>query len=91
MWRELLGGAGIVTFLIAMFGVQSRRLDKKMDAEVCLQRRKNTDDSFTTIQRQQMKCQDQFKELEKKLDKHQDLLIKVDTILSIAAKKNGWQ
>ena len=90
MWKEVLGGAGMLSVMILIVGLQNKRIEKKMSSDVCAQRCKNTDKSFIAIQEQQKNCQGLFKELFDKLNEQNGNLIEVKTILSLAAKKNGW-
>lgn len=91
LWKEIIGGASLIGILGIIVGMQNKRIDKKMSSDVCSQRCKNTDASFGAIQQQQKECQALFKEMFTKISEQRDTLIEVKTILSIAAKKNGWQ
>ena len=91
MWREIIGGAGLISVLLVIVGIQNKRIDKKMNYDVCVQRCKNTDHSFEAMQKQQENCQKLFKELFEKLNEQSGNLIEVKTILNIAANKNGWK
>ena len=91
MWTEILGGVSLLTIMFTLFAMQNKKIDKKMSIDVCHQRCQNTDNTFDAIKRQQGKCENQFREITKKMDHQNTLLIEVKTILDIAANKNGWK
>lgn len=90
MWETLIGGGGLLAVITLVFGLQSKRIDKKMSKDVCDQRREGTDNNFRVIENQQKECSKIFRDMNEKLANQQATLIEVKTILDVAAKKNGW-
>lgn len=89
MWKEFLGGAGILTVLLILIGSINSRLGGKMNMEVCKQIRQNMLNNFENIKNQQLINQRQFEDINKKLDTQQSTLIEVKTILSVVAKNTN--
>lgn len=89
MWKEFLGGAGILTVLLILIGTINSRLGGKMNTDVCKQIRQNMFDNFENIKSQQLVNQKQFEDMNKKLDKQQETLIEVKTMLTVVARNTN--
>lgn len=89
-WIEVLGGTGLMSLLLLIIGNQNKKIDNKMEKDMCSQRCDNTDKVFDSIAKQQNHCYEKFEQFNRKIDKQAEMLTRVETILDIAAKKNGW-
>lgn len=90
MWKEAVGGISILSIMFLVIGLQNKRIEKKVNKDVCTQKHLGNDSAIKNIQEHQKVCQALFKEVDNKLAEQKETLIEMKTILSIAAKKNGW-